>query len=145
VHFVPEGSVPWICTVLVVAGASTPFLVMVAVPLKLVPVAVVSTSAEVISCEPSWPPLKFWAETVNASPDAFTAVDDLSAFATFTLAPQGVAVDGCWTSDRAPAPVTPMAGSINVWPQACSDRESTSTTAALRDLANILTCNFNAG
>jgi len=115
VHFVPAGRAPVIWTEPTVVGARTPFFVMLTALEKDLPVAVVSTVADLISVEPSWPPLKFCTVTVKASLVAFTAVDLARTLAMLTE-PHGEEVDGRCTSERAPAPVTPIGGSIKACP-----------------------------
>lgn len=55
VHVVPAGSVPDTWMVPVVAGLATPFFVMVTFPAKFLPVAAVSTVADLIAVAPSVP------------------------------------------------------------------------------------------
>lgn len=138
VHVVPAGSVPDTWTVPVEGGLATPFLVMVTLPVKLFPVPVVSTVADLIAVEPSVPlcskdkderdgqfkkerddayALKFCTETVKAPLFAATGVEVPMVEATLML-PQGLAVDGLCTSERAAVPVTPRGGSMMAWPSA---------------------------
>lgn len=55
VHVVPAGSVPETCTVPVVAGFGSPFFVIVTFPAKFLPVAAVSTVADLMAVAPSVP------------------------------------------------------------------------------------------
>lgn len=55
VHFVPAGSCAETWTDPTLEGAATPFFVIATFPRKFRPVAVVSTVADLISVEPSWP------------------------------------------------------------------------------------------
>lgn len=76
---------------------------------------------------------------MKALPLAFTGVVSASASAMLTL-PHGVFFEGLCTSDRAPWPETPKAGSISAWPNACMgmERARAKRESWAKDEANML-------